>query len=59
VRLATGGPGRLPDGELLIDLQNIFGEQAGKLASIFLSICIHALDYRPQSISSSANICAP
>ena len=47
VRLATGGTGRLPEGELPIDLQNVFGEQAGKLASHFLSICIRALDYCP------------
>jgi hypothetical protein len=47
VRLATGGTGRLPEGELPIELQNIFGEQASKLASRFLSICIRALDYCP------------
>lgn len=47
VRLATGGTGRLTEGELPIDLQNIFGEQASKLASHFLSICIRAIDYCP------------
>ncbi|OOO03078.1 MAG: hypothetical protein USCGTAYLOR_00671 [Chromatiales bacterium USCg_Taylor] len=47
VRLATGGSGSLPEGELPIDLQNIFGEQASKLASHFLAICIRAIDYCP------------
>jgi hypothetical protein len=47
LRLATRGTGRLPSGELPVDLQNIFGEQASKLASNFLSICIRAIDYCP------------
>jgi hypothetical protein len=47
LRLATRGTGRLPQGELPVDLQNIFGEQASKLASNFLSICIRAIDYCP------------
>jgi hypothetical protein len=47
LRLATRGTGRLPEGELPVDLQNIFGEKASKLASNFLSICIRAIDYCP------------
>lgn len=47
VRLATGGTGLLPSGALPVDLQNLFGEQASKLASHFLSVCIRAVDYCP------------
>ena len=47
LRLATGGTGRLPAGELPADLQEIFSAQASKLASNFLSICIRAIDYCP------------
>ena len=47
IRLATGGTGRLPEGELPGDLQDILGEQASKVASHFLSICIRAIDYCP------------
>ncbi|HEY5892311.1 MAG TPA: hypothetical protein VIT91_03680 [Chthoniobacterales bacterium] len=47
IRLASGGTGRLIEGELPVDLQNIFAEQASKLASHFLAICIRAIDYCP------------
>ena len=47
VRLATGGTGQLAQGELPIDLQNVFADQASKLASHFLTICIRAIDYCP------------
>lgn len=47
LRLATGGTGRLPEGDLPADLQNILGDQASKIANHFLSICIRALDYCP------------
>jgi len=47
VRLATGGSGLLPPGELSHDLQTILAERASKLASQFLSICIRAIDYCP------------
>jgi len=47
VRLATGGSGRLPPGELSHDLQNVLADRASKLASQFLSICIRAIDYCP------------
>ena len=47
VRLATGGSGVLPPGELPYDLQEALAETAAKLASQFLSICIRAIDYCP------------
>ena len=47
VRLATGGSGRLPPGELPYDLQAALAEKASKLASQFLTICIRAIDYCP------------
>lgn len=47
IRLATGGSGVLPPGELPHDLQVILAEQASKLARHFLSICIRAVDYCP------------
>ncbi|HEV2839831.1 MAG TPA: hypothetical protein VGW39_00760 [Chthoniobacterales bacterium] len=46
-RLATGGTGELPKGEIPIELQKIYGEKASRLASNFLSICIRAIDYCP------------
>lgn len=47
LRLASGGTGRLPEGELSADLKEILGEQASKIASHFLNICIRAIDYCP------------
>ncbi|MDB5744773.1 MAG: hypothetical protein JWR68_3088 [Polaromonas sp.] len=47
IRLATGGSGVLPPGELPHDLQTLLAERASKLASQFLSICIRAIDYCP------------
>ena len=47
IRLATGGTGNLPMGELPADLQVILAEEASRLASQFLSICIRAVDYCP------------
>ncbi|MEJ8836939.1 hypothetical protein [Ramlibacter sp. AN1133] len=47
VRLATGGTGVLPPGELPHDLQQLLAARAGKIASQFLSICIRAIDYCP------------
>lgn len=47
VRLATGGSGLLPPGELSHDLQAVLAERASKLASQFLGICIRAIDYCP------------
>lgn len=47
VRLATGGSGRLPEGDLPHDLQAALAEKASKLASQFLTMCIRAVDYCP------------
>lgn len=47
VRLATGGSGVLPEGELSSDLQLVLAEEASRLASQFLAICIRAVDYCP------------
>jgi hypothetical protein len=47
VRLATGGSGRFPPGEISLDLQAALAEKASKLASQFLTMCIRAIDYCP------------
>lgn len=47
VRLATGGSGILPDGELSELLLACLVDEARKLASQFMSICIRAIDYCP------------
>ena len=47
VRLATGGTGVLPQGEIAHDLQIVLAQRVAKLASQFLSICIRAIDYCP------------
>jgi hypothetical protein len=47
VRLATGGSGVLPAGELSADLQAVLAAEASRLASQFLAICIRAIDYCP------------
>jgi hypothetical protein len=47
VRLATGGSGVLPPGELSRDLLDILTKEAGKLAGQFLRICVRAIDYCP------------
>lgn len=47
LRLATNGTGHLPNGLLSADLVGILAEEASKLASQFLSICVRALDYCP------------
>lgn len=47
IRLATGGSGILPPGELSHDLQGVLAHKASKLASQFLTICIRAIDYCP------------
>lgn len=47
VRLATGGSGVLPAGELSQDLQAVLATEASQLASQFLSVCIRAIDYCP------------
>jgi hypothetical protein len=47
LRLATGGTGVLPAGELSNDLQDVLADRVTKLAAQFLSICIRAIDYCP------------
>ena len=46
-RIATGGTGVLPQGDLHPDLVNRFAKEAAKVARQFLNICIRALDYCP------------
>jgi len=47
LRLATGGTGVLPAGELAPELQSILAEKASQLAAQFQAICIRAIDYCP------------
>ena len=47
IRLATGGSGVLPPGELSTDLREVLVERATALARQFLNICIRAIDYCP------------
>ena len=51
VRLATGGRGVLPEGEIPVDLADRLTEEAGKVAGQVLNICIRALDYARRPIS--------
>ena len=47
LRLATGGSGVLPAGELHPDLVNALADEAAKTASHMLRMCVRALDYCP------------
>ena len=47
LRLATGGTGVLPDGDISADLVNRLAREASKVAGQILNICIRALDYCP------------
>lgn len=47
IRLATGGTGVIPAGELAADLQAVLARKASLLANQFLTICIRAIDYCP------------
>jgi hypothetical protein len=47
IRIATGGSGILPDGELHPDLVNRLAKEAAKTAGHVLNICIRAIDYCP------------
>ena len=47
IRIATGGTGILPQGELHPDLVNRLAVEATKTARHVLSMCIRAIDYCP------------
>lgn len=47
LRVASGGSGVLPAGELHPDLVNLLSKEAAKTAGHILQICIRALDYCP------------
>ena len=47
IRIATGGSGVLPVGEINTDLINRLAIEASKAASHILNMCIRALDYCP------------
>lgn len=47
LRLATGGSGRLPEGELQPDLINRLTAECVRTAQAVLSMCIRATDYLP------------
>jgi hypothetical protein len=46
-RIATGGTGVLPDGDIHPDLAQRFAEEATRLAQRVLNMCIRAVDYLP------------
>jgi hypothetical protein len=47
IRIATGGSGKLPDGELQYDLAARIAAEAARTAQRHLDICIRAFDYLP------------
>jgi hypothetical protein len=47
LRLATGGTGILPAGDMAPELRDLLAEKASRLAAQFLTICIRAIDYCP------------
>jgi hypothetical protein len=47
LRIATGGTGQLPEGQLHPDLVNRLAEAAAKSSQHVLNMCIRALDYCP------------
>lgn len=47
IRIATGGSGALPRGELQYDLTNRIANEAARTAQRHLDICIRAFDYLP------------
>jgi hypothetical protein len=47
IRLATGGTGVLPEGDIPADLTQRLAEEAAQIAAHCLEICVRALDYCP------------
>ncbi|OGO53967.1 MAG: hypothetical protein A2V85_00095 [Chloroflexi bacterium RBG_16_72_14] len=47
IRLATGGTGRLPEGELRSDLVPLLAQTASRAAESVLRMCIRAMEYVP------------
>jgi len=47
IRIATGGSGQLPPGDLLPDLVNRIATEASRTAQRHLDMCIRAFDYLP------------
>jgi hypothetical protein len=46
-RVATGGSGLLPQGDIHPDLAKLFAKEASRSASSLLNMCIRAFDYLP------------
>lgn len=47
LRIATGGTGNLPEGDLHPDLVNRIADEASRTAQAILTMCIRAFDYLP------------
>jgi hypothetical protein len=47
IRIATGGSGKLPEGELHPDLVNRIAQEASRTAQTVLNMCIRAFEYLP------------
>ncbi len=47
VRIASGGTGRLPEGDMDEDLVRRLADEAAKTATHVLAMCLRALDYTP------------
>ncbi len=47
IRIATGGTGNLPEGDLHPDLVNRVSDEASRTAQTVLTMCIRAFDYLP------------
>lgn len=47
IRIATGGTGQLPEGDLRPELVNRIGDEAAETARATLRMCIRAFDYLP------------
>jgi hypothetical protein len=47
LRMATGGTGVVPAGDISKDLEEVLADEAIQLANQFLNVCIRAIDYCP------------